>query len=151
MEKISWKTIEYLHSEKTSDWYWMVGIVTVSISIISIILGNLIFAILILVSSFTLSLFASRRPTEIEVVIDNTGINVGKTHYPYKELESFWVETRDSVPRLLLKSKKALSPFIVVLIHDIETEKVHEVLLRHMSEEEHIEPILEKVLIYLGF
>ena len=149
--KLSWKTIEYLHSEKTRDWYWIVAIITVSIALVSIILNNLIFAILIIISSFTLSLFASRRPEIIDVEIDNVGLSVGPTEYPYKELESFWVETREANPKIILKSKKVFSPFIVVLIHDVEIEEIHKALLQHLPEEEHVEPFLEKLLIYFGF
>ena len=151
MQNLSWETIEYLHKEKTPDWYWTVGIVTVSIALISIILNNLIFAILIIVSSFTLSLFASKKPEIITIEIGETGITVGKNNYPYKELESFWIETRDSYPRILLKSKKVLMPFVMVLIEDVEPEQIREALSQHLLEEEHTEPLLEKLLLYFGF
>ncbi len=151
MEKISWETIEYLHKEKTADWYWIVGIVTISIALISIILNNVIFAILIIVSSFTLSLFASKKPGLIIVDMSNVGVMVGKNSYLYKDLESFWIETRDSYPRILLKSKKVFMPFIMILIEDIEPEQIREFLSKHLPEEEHTEPLLEKLLLYFGF
>ncbi|HEY4508803.1 MAG TPA: hypothetical protein VJC13_00785 [Candidatus Paceibacterota bacterium] len=148
---ISWKTIEYLHQEKTSDWYWIVGIVTVSIALVSVILNNLIFAILILVASFTLSLFASRRPEIIQIDIDDKGVTIGKNHYKYADLESFWIETREHIPKVLLKSKKTFMPFIVIFIEDIGPDEIHEVLSQHLPEEEHTEPFLEKLLLYFGF
>ena len=151
MEKISWHTIEYLHREKTTDWYWIVGIITVSIALISIILTNIIFAILIFVSSFTLSLFASKKPEVILVEINTSGVSFGKTHYPYKNLDSFWIETREIHPKIILKSKKVFMPFIVIFIEEVEEERVREVLLQHLPEEEHHEPLLEKLLIYFGF
>ncbi len=153
MNKISWKAFEYLHTEKTSDWYWIVGIISVSIAILAVIFNNLIFALLILVSAATLSLFASRPPHLIEISIDAAGVTIGKTRYPYVHLESFWVETNEHYPRLLLKSKKVLMPFIVALIeeHDVHPDEIRTFLLNHLPEEEHTEPLLEKVLLYLGF
>lgn len=151
MDKLSWTTIEYLHHEKNSDWYWIVGIITISIAIISIILNNLIFAVLIIISSFTLSLFASKRPETIQIEIDNRGVTTGKIHYNYKDLESFWVETREHIPKVLFKSQKTFMPFIVVFIEEVEPEKVHEVLSQYLPEEEHREPFLEKLLLYFGF
>lgn len=151
MDRISWTTVEYFHTEKTNDWYWIVGIVTISLAIISIILNNVIFAILIIVSSFTLSLFASRKPHDVTVTIDNTGVTFGKTHYPFKQLDSFWYETRDEYPRLFLKSKKMFLPFVVIHGHEDDAEQVREYLSRHLEEVEHTEPLLEKVLMYLGF
>lgn len=151
MDKISWKTIEYLHTEKTSDWYWIVSIITISIVLIAIILNNIIFSILILVSSFTMMLLASKKPDVVKVDLDTLGITVKGSRYLYKDLDSFWIETRDSNPRLLLKSKKILMPYVVILIDDIEPEKIHEFIVNHLPEEEHSEPIFEKLLLYFGF
>ncbi len=151
MEKLSWHTVEYLHREKTADWYWIVAIVTISIALISIILNNVIFAILIMVSSFTLSLFASKKPIIIEIVIDDLGITVGRTRYVYGNIESFWIETREIHPKILLKSKKVFSPFIVIFIEDVTVEQVHAKLSGHLPEEEHTEPLFEKILFYFGF
>jgi hypothetical protein len=151
MEKISWQTFEYLHREKTADWYWIVGIVTISIALIAIILNNIIFAILIIVASFTLSLFASKKPNLITVKMDAGGITVGNTHYTYKDLDSFWVETREHIPKILLKPKKAFRHFIVVFIENYHPEDIRTELLKYIPEEEHNEPFLEKLLLYLGF
>jgi len=151
IEKISWHTPEYLHTEKTTDWYWIVGIVSVSIALLAIIFCNIIFAIFIIVASFTLSLFASREPEIIEVVIDSYGVKIHNIQYPYKNLESFWVETREIRPKVVLKSKKVLMPYITILIHDANPEDIKTVLSRYLPEHEHTEPLLEKLLIYLGF
>ena len=150
-EKISWQAPEYIHREKTSDWYWIVGIVTISIALISIILNNVIFGILIVACSFTLSLFASRKPQLITMQVTGLGVDVGKAHHPYDTLESFWIETREVHPRILLKSKKAFTSFIVILLGNGSSEEIHAKLLEHLPEEEHSEPLLEKLLIYLGF
>ena len=151
MEKTSWRALEYIHTEKNSDWYWIVGIVTLSIAIISIILNNVIFAILIIVSVGTLTLYASRRPTIIEVEINSKAIIIGRVKYNFEDLDSFWVEKEIGHPRLLIKSKRMLSPYISALIEDIDPENVRQALLPHLPEEQHTEPFLEKILIYLGF
>lgn len=149
--RVSWQTVEYLHTEKTTDWYWIVSIVAISIAVIAIILHNLIFGILIIISSFTLLLFAGRKPETITVEINNLGVTVGKTRYPYGDLESFWIETREAYPKVLLKSKKVFMPFVVVLMNDVNHEQIHAVLEQHLPEKEHTEPFLEKLLLYLGF
>ena len=151
MNDLKWNTLEYLYKEKTADWYWIVAIVTISIALIAIILNNLIFAILVIVSSFTMSLFASKRPEIATVEINNSGITVGNTKYPYINLYSFWVETREIHPKIVLKSKKIFMPFIVILIDEVEPEQVREALLKYLPEEENVEPFLEKLLLYFGF
>lgn len=151
MDKISWQAHERIFTEKTNDWYWIVTIITISIAIISIILNNIIFGILVIISSFTLSLVASKKPEYLETTIDSRGIRTGKIFYPYENLDSFWVETRDAHPRLIIKSKKVLMTFITILLEDMNPDDVRDFLSQHLHEEEHVEPLLEKVLIYLGF
>jgi hypothetical protein len=151
MDNISWETVEYLHTEKTNDWYWIVGIITLSAALIAVILNNIIFAILIIVSSFTLSMFASRRPNIISATIDKSGVTFGRTRYPYSSIQSFWVETRDNYPRMLLKTDKAFMPFVVIHIHEDDADEIKDILSKYLPEEENTEPLLEKALIYLGF
>lgn len=151
MDTISWHAHEKIHTEKTPDWYWIVGIVTISIVVICIILNNIIFGILIFMSSFTLSLIASKKPRLVEIHADNEGISVGNIFYPYVNLDSFWVETRDAHHRVILKSKKLFMPYISILLEDMNPGQVRAYLGTHLHEEEHIEPLFEKILIYLGF
>ena len=69
-----------------------------------------------IVASFTLTLFAARPPEVLEASIDRNGISLGKLHYSYMNLHSFWVETRDAHPRVIFKSKKILMPFVVLFL-----------------------------------
>ncbi|MFA7216559.1 MAG: hypothetical protein WC095_01070 [Candidatus Paceibacterota bacterium] len=151
MEKINWIAPEYIHSEKNSDWYWIVGIITVSIALVAIILNNIIFAILIIVSMSILTLYASRRPENIEIKINEKGINMGQTYYPYSDLESFWVETKDKFPRIIILPKKTVSSYIIILIKDVEPEDVKDLLSNYLEEVTHTESFLTKFLIYFGF
>lgn len=151
MNKIEWLAPEHIHTEKNPDWYWVVGIITITIVLIAIIMNNIIFGILILISGFTLSLLASRKPKDILVTIDDLGIRVGTLNYPYKGIESFFVETRDNYPRILIKTDKYLSPLIKILI-DIEmADEIEEKLSEHIQKEDLSESIFEKLLIYAGF
>jgi hypothetical protein len=116
-------------------------------------MNNIIFAILIIVASFTLMLFASKKPNEVEVDIDDMGVRVGKTMYPYRNLDSFWVETRENNDRILIKSKKVFMPLLIIFIEEdqVHPTDVRNLLKNHLPEEEHTEPFLEKLLVYLGF
>ncbi|MEI6843213.1 MAG: hypothetical protein WCK48_01755 [bacterium] len=151
MEKIEWHAPEYIFTEKTTDWYWVVGIITVSVALIAIIVGNLIFALLILISIGTLALFASRRPEIIRIEINDRDILIGENVYEYPQIESFWVESRDAYPRLFLRPRKKIAQHMVVLIEDVNPRDVRDILATHLTETEHTEPLLEKLFIYFGF
>ncbi len=148
---ITWTAPQYMHTEKTTDWYWIVGIISVTLSIISIVLGNVLFGILILVGTFTLSLYASRPPEMHEIKISDKGVQVDKILYPYNSLESFWIEEYELHPRILLKSEKKLMPYIVILLGDVPAEDIRTALSVYLHEIKHSEPFLEKLLILFGF
>lgn len=147
---LNWQAYEYFHTEKTTSWYWILGIVAITGAIISIILSNIILAILILISAITLSMYAHKKPTMVNIELKEKGIVVEKIFHPYKTIHSFWVE-EDHFPKILLKSKKTLMPLIVIPIQEVHPEEVREFLRIHLEEEELIEPFLQKIMDYLGF
>ena len=84
--------------------------------------------------------------------INDKGVSVQKTLYPYSNLESFWIEEiNNGKSRLILKSKKKLAPFISLPIKNVPEESIREHLLYYLPEEEHQEPLLIKIMEYLGF
>ena len=148
---LSWNTPTHIHIEKNSDWYWIVGIVSITLAFISILLGNVLFGILIIVGSATLTLYASKKPDTVSVEIHSKGITIHNTFYPYTNLESFWVEEKELVPRILFKSTKKIAPYISILTGNEDSEQIRHELLLYLPEVKHSEPFLEKLLIYFGF
>lgn len=149
-----WQEHEYIFQEKTNDWYWAVGIIAFSITVISIIFGNTLFALLILVGIITLTVFASRPPRLIRFEINKSGIIIEKSFFPYATLDTFWVEDNTHIAKpskLFIKSNKTLSPIIAIPLGNMDAQEVRDFLMNHIFEEHHIESFSEKVLEYLGF
>ncbi len=150
--KIEWDAHEYEHKERSADWFWAVGIISVSVAIASVIFGNIIFGILVLISAFALSLFAGRPPDTLHITIDNKSITRGKVRYPFQTLRSFWVDTEHSHKKIILRSEKPLMPLIIVpLNNEVDTEQLREDLSQFLTEEFHAIPFVERILEYLGF
>ncbi len=148
---IRWTAPEYSHREKTADWFWAVGIISISLAGAAIIFNNVLLAIFILLGAFTLSLYAHREPSLVEYELNEKGIVSGNTLYTYSSLQSFWVETRHGQPKLFIQSKRPMVPFITILLGDINPNIVDEYLTRYIREEEYVEPLSHKLLEYLGF
>ena len=150
--KLEWDAHEYEHKVRSQDWFWAVGIIAVSIAIAAVIFGNIIFGILILISAFALSLFASRPPSTIHAVIDEKGIARGRVRYPYSTLGSFWIDTEHPHKKIILRSEKMFMPLIIVpLGENVDVDQLHEKLSLSLPEEFHSLPFVEKILEYLGF
>lgn len=148
---ISWKAPEHMHTEKSTDWYWIVGIISVTLAVISVLLGNTLFAILIIVGVFTLTVYSTKKPSTVHIELTPTGIKMHDLLYPYSNLESFWIEEQQLSPRILLKTTKKIAPYVVILLGDANPDEVRDELLVHLPEIKHSEPFIEKLLIYFGF
>lgn len=154
-EPIIWETEEYFHRQKTSDWYWGVGIVAVSAAVISILYKNVLFALLLLIGAFSLVLAASKKPRIVRFEINNTGVIIDKTLYPFGTLDSFWVINNEHVAgdsKIMIKSRKMAVPMIIIpIIDEVSSEEIRNFLLGHLIEEEHQESLSQKILEVLGF
>ncbi|MEX2013743.1 MAG: hypothetical protein WD896_00110, partial [Parcubacteria group bacterium] len=150
--RLEWDAHEYEHKERSSDWFWAVGIISVAVAIAAVIFSNIIFAILILISAFTLSLFINRPPKTLHIAVDEKGITRGQVRYPYQSLESFWIDTEHPHKKIILRSEKLLMPLIIVPIGEgVDPEQLNEKLSGILPEEFHSLPLVERILEYLGF
>ena len=147
-----WDTPEYYYTKKSIDWYWAVWIIAISLAITSVILNNIIFGIFIIVATFALSIFAAKPPEIIHCKINTEGIITNKKYYSFENLESFSIDIETpTIPKLILISKKLLMPHIVIPIQNIKIEDIKIFLTNHLPEKNHREPLLHKLVEYLGF
>jgi hypothetical protein len=150
--RIEWDAHEYEHKERSQDWFWAVGILTIAIAAASAIFGNVIFAIFMLTAVFAMALFINRPPERVHVIVDERGITKDRIHYPYSTLKSFWIDTDHPHNKILLASEKVFLPLIIVpLGSGVDTEKLHEALSGELAEKYHSLPFVEKAIEYLGF
>ena len=148
---ISWDSFEHIHLEKNNDWYWSVGIITITAASLAIIFNNVIFGIFIIVSAFAFVVHASKKPGIIHTQINDRGIIINEILYPFLSLDSFWIDAHKRPAKVIIKSHKMFMPFITVYIDEVDPEKVRDVLLNYIAEEEHHEPLSQKILETLGF
>ena len=152
MESIRFKAHEYKHQPKHPDWFWALGIIAVAGAATALLFGNFLFALLILIGSFVVGVFAQKHPSEFEFEISERGITVGKTLYPYQTLESFWVsEINPKKPILILESKRLFLPHITIPLSTTNPGAVREFLIRHLKEEEHQDSLSEQIGEWFGF
>jgi len=147
----AWTTLEYEFKEKGPDWMWSFGIIAVSAVAVAVLIENYLLAVLLTVSAFALLLNAFRRPNKASFEVNRSGIVIGKLLYPYASLESFWVEQNDPRPKLIVKSKKLLMPFIILPLGDTDPQDIREFMSGFLKEEEHREPAFQKIMEHFGF
>lgn len=148
---LSWEAYEHEHIERSSEWFWALGIIAVCAAITSILFGNILFAILIAIASTTIGLIASRPPLLHQFEITERGVRTGPTLHPYNTILAFWVDEELPEPLLLIDTTRPLSPNLVIPLGDLEPEHVREVLSHYAEEHPMKEPLSHKILEFFGF
>lgn len=150
---VQWNAFEYERKHKTVDWFWALGIVAIAGAGAAFILGNILFGILIIIGSFTLALFANRHPDLIQFELNQRGVVIGDTLYPYNTLDSFWVNDthKNADPKLIIKSKKILMPYLIIPLANEDYQAIHDYINEYLKEEEHNESLSHKILELFGY
>lgn len=151
-ETISWEAPEHHHIEKGSDWYWALAIVALAIVIAAILLGNLLFAIVITLGALLVALVSLRGPATVSFAITPRGVRIDDELHPYASLASFCLDEEDPRgPQLLLRSKRALVPLLVLPIPEDAVEEIDDALAERLPEEHLEESLAQRLLEFLGF
>jgi hypothetical protein len=152
-ERISWQTHEHHHIEKSTDWFWTVGIIAAGGVFLSIFFRNLLFALIIVLFTATSFMLVKRKPRIMNFEISRKGIRVGPVLYPYSLFESFWVDDGEFDDKIILRSRKPLSPFMIIPFESEHTdpELLRDYLLDYLDEEELEEPLYQVIMEWFGF
>lgn len=149
---LSWQALEYPEIERGSDWFWGVGLIAVSLTILALFYGNVVLTTLVLTATIALLIHALKKPREVLFAIHKDGIWAEATLYSYEELDSFGIDTNDEEnPKLVLQLKKSLFPYVVIPLEDMSPEVIHEHISKYLPDKEHTEPLPNKLMEILGF
>ena len=64
---IIWEAPEFHHNPKSSDWFWAVAIIAISMTILTFIYGNILLGILLIIGTIGIFLHADRLPVVREI------------------------------------------------------------------------------------
>jgi len=149
--KLSWAVPAYTHSKKTVDWFWALGIVAVTGSIISILLANYFFAFLIIIGGGLMAYFAHIEPETLYYELNKKGLKIKDRLYPYKSILAFWVDTTKN-PTLFIKTDRVFLPVIPLSINHNVSAKIREVFIsQNIIEEEMKEHPAEILMEFIGY
>lgn len=151
---LEWEGREYDHNPKDSDWYWSVGIIAVAGTIASVLFGNYLFALLILVAAATLALHAAKQPPIHRFRLVEKGIYIGDQLHAFDRMISFSVleDVEDEFPPMIsIKTESWLSPHLIIPLEGIDPDVIYAYFLEHVDEDEHTHTFSDLVAAWLGF
>lgn len=132
---IAWHVDTHEHKERSTDWYWGLGLIALVGAGLSVFFGNYLFAVIILMGAGSLGVLLLRGPREHRVAVEPRGIILDGTLYKWEKIESFWVD--DQRAQLLVTTQGILHPQLVIPLGDRgRAHNVRAYAKRHAHEEE---------------
>jgi len=152
LKGIEWEAYEHHHTKKNSDWFWVLGILTLAGTVTAILLNNMLLGILLLVGGLVMAILSMRDPRIIPHAVTLRGLRVDDKLYPYSTLESYYIEDDPNLgPQLLIKSEKLLMPLIVIPLPEEYVDEIEDIIAERLPEEHLEEPLAHKLLEFFGF
>ncbi len=149
---ITWEALEHTHQPKGADWFWVLGIITLAVSVAAIVLGNTLFGILVLVAGVVTGIASRREAKVIAYAITTRGVRIDSVIYPYSTLDSFFIDEQNpSGPQLLLKVERIFMPLLVIPLPPEDIDEIEALIAARLPEERLEEPIAHKFLEFFGF
>jgi hypothetical protein len=144
-KKYEWDAIEFAHKEKSTDWYWALGIAIVTGCVLAIIAHNYLLAVLLILGGLLLGFYANDKPHPVHVELSERGIRMNKDLYTYETLKSFWMyQDRQNNNRLMIVTGRPVMPQrIVTLSETTSPNELRAYLLRYLEEKETKQSIID--------
>lgn len=151
---IAWEGKEYEHNPKSADWYWALGIIATAAIIATVLFGNILLALLILVAAGTIALQAAKHPRTHSFELTEQGLVIGNDLHSFERMLSFSVleDIEGKFPPVLsIKTESVFSPHLVVPLEGVDADAVYAFFLEHVDEGEHHHTFPDLVAAWLGF
>lgn len=136
-EKIVWRVKEYDKHERSKTWYLVAISLTLALLLFSFFTANFLFAVIIIVASLVIILHDGQDPIDLEVVLEEEGVLVGKNFYDYDDLENFSIVYKPSqgVKKLYFEFKNFIKPRLSFELGEMDPLIVRDFLLRYLPED----------------
>ena len=110
-------------------------------------------AIFLMLTSLMFVLYANKKPTISDIIIDNSGIIVGGVSYYYRDLKSFWIDYNPGfggTKELSLESRSWYVPYIKVSIENRDPIEIRSLMINFLPEKEHEASIVDLIAKRIG-
>lgn len=152
LENIRWETWEFEHKERSSDWFWAMGIISAALAIVAAAFGNFLFGLLIIIAAAAIMVINYHGPRHLSVELSSKGVRVGKELYHFSNLTAFALDEDEEPVRLVLHVNRIVFPHVKVdIAEEINPELVRKFLSLYLKEEEHHPTLSEALTHFFGF
>jgi len=152
IQSITWEAPEHVHIEKTTDWFWVVGLLAIAGAAAAFIFGNILFGLVIIFGAIALVAHALRDPAILPFAVTARGVRVDGELYPYTTLAGYAIDEENRHgPQLLLRNRRAFAPLLIIPVPEDYVDEIEDIISLRLPEEDLEEPFSHQLLEFFGF
>lgn len=143
-----WVVNEYEKHERSKRWYVIMAVVGLGLLLFSVISGNYLFALVVVLFGIVLFLQDIQQPMEVAFAITEAGIVVGSTYYPFKEISKYWmIYNPPEVKNIYFSTNSVLKHRLQVPLLDNDPRPIRDFLNQFLIEDldQEEEPLSDKL------
>ncbi len=134
---VQWTASEYVSHEKTPMWYVaLFGATLFLVLFIYVVTRDFLASLVVFVAGGSMSFYAARKPATKNYLIDEKGIKIDATFYPYETFRSFSVVEEGAIDSIWLKPLKRLAPTIVMYFSPDDEQNIIDVIANFLPHEQ---------------
>lgn len=151
IQTIQWESPEYIQKERSVDWFWAIGLISILGAAGAIYFSNYMFAILILLSGAMFFILSIHTPKDVPYELSDSGLKTGDKKYSLKELKYFDIQTNKESTILLIQTTAKFMPLLSIIIEPSMEEEIERELSKVIEKQEIEESFSLKFMEMLGF
>lgn len=152
IKKITWEAFEYKQKDKGADWYFVFGIISVSIVLATVILNQIMLALVLGLSGASLLVMSLKKPSLLSYAISPRGIKIEDEIFAFSDIECFCLdEGNPAEPKLILQTGQRFDPLLVLPVPVEFVEEIDYILEQNVERKQLEDSVVLKALENLGF
>jgi hypothetical protein len=143
---LTWEAKEFAEYSRDRQWYLVVGIVGVALTLGALVLAVLsdsvrdglstgLVALVFALATYVVIRHADDAPRTITYSINRLGVQVGDEFRPYNELKQFWLIYKPPVKTLHLQTVNRFKPIVRIDLADLDPLAVRNTLRTYLPED----------------
>lgn len=133
---ISWTASEFIAHSKSLSWYMILFGAAAAISVLVWLLTKDVFsAAVVLVAIGVLGAYGSRKPRELQYIVDEQAVSIGQKQYGYHTFRSFSVIIEGAFSSIEFIPLKRFAPAITIYYDPKDEDDIVDVLSQHLPFE----------------
>lgn len=133
---LQWAVPEYRQYERSRRWYWLAGIALIALLAYSLLTANYLFTLLVIIASVIVVLQDRESAPDVDFVIAENGIALGRDWYAYDRFLNFWIYYEpDEAKTLFFEFKTKIRPRLSIPLFNKNPLHVRSTLLKFLTED----------------